>query len=262
MQRLHEDDFVGHILGLDDWEVVSFPAIAQEDADYVVETPHGAYVHRWLEGEPLQPAREPLSILAQLQRSLGSAHFSAQYLQMPIAPGGGLIKPQWFVRFNLGEEPGFDRIIQSWDTANKTGELNDYSVCTTWGRKGKDYWLLDVLRKRMEFPDLKRKIVEHAALHRAHEVVVEDMASGTSTYQQLRRDALPGLTPYRPKGDKVMRLNNQTALIEAGRVHLPDQAHWLEDYLHELAVFPNGKHDDQVDSTSQALDWMNNMVNT
>jgi predicted phage terminase large subunit-like protein len=108
----------------------------------------------------------------------------------------------------------------------------------------------------MEFPQLKRKIKEHAAMHGAHNVIIEDMVSGTSLYQQLRNESLPGLSAYRPKGDKIMRMNNQTALMEAGRVHVPNQAHWLEDYLHELAVFPNGKHDDQVDSTSQALDWI------
>ena len=255
MQRLHEDDFVGHILGLDDWEVVSFPAIAQEDERHEVVTPHGTYIHHRAEGEALHPAREPLAVLEQIRRTIGTTHFAAQYLQSPTPPGGGMIKEAWFVRYDPGQLPKFDRIIQSWDTANKAKELSDYSVCTTWGVKGNHFWLLSVFRKRLEYPELKRAVREQAALHGADDIVIEDLGSGTQLIQELLAEGLSGVSAYRPKGEKVMRMHAQTAAIEGGLVHIPTQAHWLEDYLHELMVFPKGRYDDQVDSTSQALDW-------
>jgi predicted phage terminase large subunit-like protein len=259
MQRLHEDDFVGHILGLADWDIVTLPAIGQANQAYIVDTPHGSYVQRIGEGEALQPKREPLNVLADLQRSLGTVHFSAQYLQAPAPAGGGMVKPEWFVRYGPAEIPKFDRIVQSWDTAVKTGELNDYSVCTTWGRMGKHFWLLDVFRKRMEFPELRNRVIELANLHGANDIIVEDAASGSSIYQSLKNTGIAGLIPYKPSGNKVIRMNAQTPIMEAGFVHVPHQAHWLNDYMAELSMFPNGKYDDQVDSTSQALHVLNNV---
>ena len=96
---------------------------------------------------------------------------------------------------------------------------------------------------------------DQAALHSADDIVIEDLGSGTQLIQELLAEGLSGVSAYTPKGEKVMRMHAQTAAIEGGLVHLPAQAHWLEDYLHELMVFPKGRYDDQVDSTSQALDW-------
>jgi predicted phage terminase large subunit-like protein len=258
MQRLHEDDLVGHVLGLEDWEVVSFPAIAEVDERHEVVTPHGTWVHERAEGEALHPAREPLAVLEQIRRTIGTSHFAAQYLQTPTPLGGGMIKEAWFVRYDPSQPPKFERIIQSWDTANKAKELSDFSVCTTWGVKEKHYWLLNVFRKRLEYPDLKRAVREQAKLYGANSVVIENHGSGVQLIQELLREGMSGVTRYEPKGDKVIRMDAQSAAIEGGLVHLPTQAHWLEDYLHELMVFPKGRHDDQVDSTSQALDWARN----
>ena len=146
-------------------------------------------------------------------------------------------------------------MLQSWDTANKPTELSDHSVCTTWGAKGGHLYLLHVLRKRLDYPGLKRAVLEQARLHRAGTVVIEDKASGTQLIQELVAAGMHGVAAYRPTGDKVMRLHAQTAAIENGFVHLPREASWLDGYVHELLTFPNGRHDDQVDSTAQALDW-------
>jgi predicted phage terminase large subunit-like protein len=101
----------------------------------------------------------------------------------------------------------FDRIVQSWDTANKATELSDFSVCTSWGIKGKDLYLLDVLRRRMEYPKLKRGVREHQQRFRANVVLIEDKASGTQLIQELIREGLYAVTRYRPQSDKVMRLH-------------------------------------------------------
>jgi predicted phage terminase large subunit-like protein len=149
----------------------------------------------------------------------------------------------------------FERIVQSWDTANKATELSDFSVCTTWGILGKDLYLIDVLHRRMEYPELKRAVRDQHALFRASVVLIEDKASGTQLIQELVAERLYAVTRYQPQSDKVMRLHAQTAMIENGFVHLPDAAPWRARYLHEMTTFPNGRHDDQVDSTAQMLDW-------
>jgi predicted phage terminase large subunit-like protein len=146
-------------------------------------------------------------------------------------------------------------VIQSWDTANKPSELADYSVCTTWGVKGPDFYLLNILRKKLDFPDLKRAVRLQSELFNPTTILIEDKASGTQLIQELIEGGMSKVTRYKPDGDKIMRLHAQTATIENGFVHLPIEAHWLPDYLSELMMFPNGRYDDQVDSTAQALAW-------
>jgi predicted phage terminase large subunit-like protein len=167
-----------------------------------------------------------------------------------------MVKEAWFRRYRPSGRPEtFDRIIQSWDTANKPSELADYSVCTTWGVRGSNFYLLNVLRKKLSFPDLKRAVVEQDRLFHPEVILIEDKASGTQLIQDLVEAGLSRVTRYNPEGDKIMRLHAQTATIENGFVHLPEEAHWIADYIAELTMFPAGRHDDQVDSTAQALAW-------
>jgi predicted phage terminase large subunit-like protein len=154
-----------------------------------------------------------------------------------------------------GLPQNFDRIVQSWDTANKASELSDFSVCMSWGIRGKDLYLIDVLRRRLEYPELRRAMREQYERFRPSVVMIEDRASGTQLIQELTREGLNAVTRYKPQFDKVMRMHAQTAMIENGFVRLPDKAPWLAQYLDEMTVFPNGRHDDQVDSTAQMLDW-------
>jgi len=128
-------------------------------------------------------------------------------------------------------------------------------VCTTWGIKGKNLYLLSVFRRRLEYPALKRAVRDQQNLFAANVVLIEDKASGTQLIQELIADGCHAVTRYEPDGDKTMRMHAQTALIENGFVHIPEAAPWLAEYLHEMSFFPNGKHDDQVDSTAQFLDW-------
>src|SRR5246127_447738 len=256
MQRLHEDDLVGHVLGQEPWEVVSFPAIAEADEVHEIETIWGPQRFIRRQGEALHPARESLATLAHIRCTIGEYNFAGQYQQSPAPLGGGLVKEAWFKRYSEHErlEP-FEHIVQSWDTANKATELSDFSVCTTWGVRGKNLYLLGLLRQRLEYPALKRAVREQQNLFDATEVLIEDKASGTQLIQELIADGCHRVTRYQPECDKVMRLHAQTAMIENGFVHIPESAAWLAEYLHEMTVFPNGKHNDQVDSTAQFLDW-------
>jgi predicted phage terminase large subunit-like protein len=123
------------------------------------------------------------------------------------------------------------------------------------GVKGRNLYLLEVLRRRLDYPDLKRAVLDQQARWRPQVVLIEDRASGTQLIQELVAEGLYAVTRYRPQADKVMRMHAQTATIENGFVHLPQAAPWLAEYLHELAVFPYGRFDDQVDATAQFLDW-------
>jgi predicted phage terminase large subunit-like protein len=256
MQRLHEDDLVGHVLAQERWEVVRFPAIAEADEMHEIDTIWGPQCFIRRQGEALHPARESLATLAHIRRTIGEYNFAGQYQQSPAPLGGGLVKGNWFKRYGENERPeSFERIVQSWDTANKATELSDFSVCTTWGVRGKKVYLLGLLRQRLEYPALKRAVREQQSLYRATELLIEDKASGTQLIQELIVDGCHGVTRYQPTIDKIMRLNAQTAMIENGFVYIPETAPWLAEYLHEMTVFPNGRHDDQVDSTAQFLDW-------
>ncbi|MBV8419077.1 MAG: phage terminase large subunit [Hyphomicrobiales bacterium] len=255
MHRLHEDDLVGHVLAQEHWDILRLPAIAEDDESIVVDTVIGPRRFDRRSGEALHPAREPTPMLEQIRRTIGEYNFAGQYQQMPAPLGGGLVKAAWFKRYVMGEGMAFDRIVQSWDTASKATELSDFSVCTSWGIRGKELYLLDVLRRRMEYPELKRAVHEQYERFRPDVVLIEDKASGTQLIQELIAEGLHAATRYQPQSDKIMRMHAQTAMIENGFVHLPDSAPWLAAYLHELTSFPKGRHDDQVDSTAQMLDW-------
>lgn len=256
MQRLHEDDLVGHVLGTEPWRVVKFPAIAEEDETHVIQSPlYGTRCFARRAGEALHPEREPLEVLKHLRETIGEYNFSCQYQQAPIPLRGGLVKTEWLKTYNGDPPAPAELTIQSWDTANKPTELSDYSVCTTWRVKEGHLYLVNVFRKRLNYPELKHAVREQAELFRPHVILIEDKASGTQLIQELISEGVHAVQKYEPTMDKIMRMHSVTSTVENGFVHLPDKAPWLSDYLHELSSFPNGKYDDQADSTSQALDW-------
>jgi predicted phage terminase large subunit-like protein len=168
-----------------------------------------------------------------------------------------MVKAGWFKTYSTSNLPvQFELIFQSWDTANKATELSDFSVCTTWGMKDKKLYLLDVYRDRLEYPALKRAVALQAARFKPENILIEDRASGTQLIQELIHESVHSVTAFNPEGlDKIMRMHSVTSTIENGFVYLPEKADWLPAYLHELTTFPNGKHNDQTDSTSQALHW-------
>ena len=256
MQRLHEDDLVGHVLGLEPWKVIRFPAIAEEDEAHLIQMPYGTRRFERRAGEALHPEREPIEVLNHLREALGEYNFSGQYQQAPSPLGGGLVKAEWFKVYTEADRPAkFEMIFQSWDTANKPTELSDYSVCTTWGVREKHLFLLHVFRKRLGYPELKRAVRDQAEAFRPQTILIEDKASGTQLIQELINEGMHAIKRYAPTMEKVMRMNSVTSTIENGFAHIPEKAAWLGEYLHELACFPNAKFDDQADSTSQALDW-------
>lgn len=258
MQRLHADDLVAHVRRAEDWRVLSFSAIAEEDESYEIRNPYHTFRFRRKEGDVLQPSLTPRPVLERLRNAMTLYHFAAQYQQNPQPPSGNIVKREWLKFYTPEEKPDdFGTILQSWDTAVTDTELANFSVCTTWGVKDRKAYLLDVFRRKLLFPDLKRSIETHAELHNATVVLIEDKSSGSSLIQQLRAE---GLSKVRAAptldGNKIMRLNGQTPMIEGGFVLFPKRADWLDSYLNELLSFPSSNYDDQVDSTVYALAWI------
>jgi predicted phage terminase large subunit-like protein len=252
MQRIHMDDMTGFLTAQsDEWEILNLPAIAE--CDQTVPCWEGRPYHRE-PGEVLSPEREPIEILEALKTQIGSDGFSAQYQQMPVPPGGAMIKRHWIVRYK-DLPPKSDQLVvlQSWDTANKGGPQNDWSVCTTWIIASKQRWyLVDVLRRRIDYPALKSIVQSHARQWNAKRVLVEDAGSGTLLVQELQSH-VSGIIAVKSEGDKASRMAVASARFEAGQALLPERAPWLADLESELFAFPGARHDDQCDSISQAL---------
>ena len=241
MTRWHEDDLVGRLLEQsrkdptsDQWEILHFPAIK--------------------DGQPLWPERYSLEDLERTRSSIGSRSFEALYQGNPTIATGQIIKREWWKHYQT--VPRFQRTIQSWDTAFKSKAQNDYSVCSVWGESQNGYYLLDVWRGKVEFPELKRVAISLYERDKPDLVLVEDKASGQSLIQELQRNTRIPLFAVKVDKDKIARAYAITPSIESGRVYLPESAPWLFDFLEEMSGFPNATHDDQVDSVTQALSFM------
>jgi predicted phage terminase large subunit-like protein len=254
MQRLHVDDLVGHLREQEGWVHLNLPAIAEFEQRIALSATRS---HLRRPGDVLHPEHEPQSVLDEYQRSMGSLTFGAQYQQEPIAEGGNLVKWDWFKFYD--QPPARDsssRIIVSWDTALSAKELASFSACVVLHLQGETAYVLDVLRERLEYPDLKRKVVELHKLWRYaandYALVIENKGSGMSLIQDLEDQRIHPIA-VDPAGDKVMRMNQQTARIESGSVWLPKQAAWLDEFRREILAFPAGRYSDQADALSQAL---------
>lgn len=253
-QRVHEADLAGTLLEQGGWTHLDLPAIAEDPA--TIDLGWRGQIARD-SGHLLHPGRLSQDLLEERRAELGSYVFAAQYQQRPAPLGGGILKWDWFrTCATPPEQLSGDRIIQSWDTAAKAAEANDWSVCTTWRVRDNRAWLLDVYRVRLEFPELRRKIRDNAFLWNAQLILIEEAGSGVQLIQDLRHEGDLSVRGMIPKDDKETRLLSVSHLVEGGQIILPQDAPWLAEFRREVTLFPNGRHDDQVDSLSQYLKWM------
>jgi len=186
---------------------------------------------------------------------MGPTAFSAQYQQQPVPDDGVVVRRGW-LRYCDAPPEEFDVKLVSWDTASTLDENADWSVGTVWGLADGEIHLLEVIRDRLEAPDLRHRIEEVHDRTGADITLIEDADLGRGIAQDLRRTSRvcrPLLV--RPHIEKIARMQARSVMFETGKVILPREAPWLATYLDELLGFPNRRHDDQVDSTSQALDW-------
>lgn len=253
-QRLGEDDLPQRMIDAGA-EHLNLPAY--HDQEMVYDTGFGRRYRRPV-GEVLRPDDENRAVLDDLKRLMGPHSFATQYLQQPSALEGNVIRTEAFGRFDLED---FERgechtLLQSWDLATSTAQNADWSVCITaahvWGK----WHIVDVLRARMEYPELRDRVTAHALRWRADKVILEDAGAGQHLWQDLRvRGQIP-VYKIRPESDKVTRMVGQLGLIEDGEVLLPDEAPWLDTFLREARAFPAVRNDDQVDALSQLLQWI------
>lgn len=263
MQRVHESDVAGSVLAKGGYTHLNLPMEYEGDDE---PTPIGWSDPRDVPGDLLWPERYDAAKIAQFKTDLGSYGYASQFQQRPTPREGGILKRHWFGTYT--NRPHDAVIIQSWDTAFKTGTTNDYSVCATIAYTRAGRYLLDVYRERLEFPDLERMVPRLWGQWRPHAVLIEDKASGQSLIQSLNRenrarreplDIIPISVPSE-RDWKIKRVNERAPMIEAGRVHLPEAATWLDETIHELTAFPLAAHDDIVDAVMQGLSWIEQRV--
>ena len=256
MQRLHEDDLAGHLLLSGGWDLLKIPAIAPQDIIYKI----GAKTYNYKAGELLNGKRDQLEFLNNIEQEVGARNYAAQFLQEPLPSGFNLLAPEDISYYdNIPAQ--FSYFVQSWDTAIKTSEKADYSVCTCWGVVDSKYYLLSMVRKKMSYPDLKREIEKQAEKYKPRHLLIEDKASGQSVIQDLKLSGYNNITAIKPKLDKVTRFASIVSIFQSGQAILPEKCGYKRELLSELTSFPNVKHDDIVDSVSQFLNFIKNIDN-
>lgn len=259
MQRLHENDVSGITLALKlGYEHLMLPM--EFEPKRRCQTSIGFSDPRTFEGELLFPERFPPEVVARDKIPMGSYATAGQFQQRPAPRGGAVFKEEWWQYYQPEDLPPVIRIVHSWDTAFKTGQNNDFSNRTIWAECARGYYLLDRWNEKVEFPELKRQAESYVIEHHPEAVLVEDKASGQSLIQELKRDTKLPILPVKVDTDKVTRAYAATPLVESGRVFLPKGVPWLPAYLASLSSFPNGSHDDDVDSTTQALNYLSRKV--
>jgi predicted phage terminase large subunit-like protein len=255
MTRWHEDDLAGRLIqqmevGGERWEVVNFPAICEDDTlDTEIELGRSL-------GDALWPEQFPIERLEVIKDQIGPYWWVSLYQQHPAPLGGGIFSLDSWKFYDMASAPPFTRVIQSWDTAFKTGTENDYSVCMTLGEAENNIYLLDVWRGRVEFMGLQTVARALAQKWGASAITIEDAASGQSLLQVLRSNSPLPVIGVRPDGDKTTRAYAVQGWVTSGRVMLPHNAPWLADFLEETSIFPNGAHDDQVDAFVYGLKYL------
>jgi predicted phage terminase large subunit-like protein len=247
MTRWGKRDLTGRVLQSmverdgDEWEIIELPAIMPSD-------------------EPLWPEFWSLDELLKLRNELPASKWNAQYQQSPTSEGGALVKREWWKEWTDERPPKCEFIIQSWDTAFTKNERSDYSACTTWGvfylnedKNDANVILLDAMKERLEFPELKKRAMEMYREFEPDAFIVEAKASGAPLIYELRAMGIPvqEFTPVRGN-DKISRVNSVSDLFASGKIWAP-RTRWADDVIEEMAAFPNSDHDDLVDSTTQAL---------
>jgi predicted phage terminase large subunit-like protein len=252
MQRCHEDDLAGRLLEKGGWRQLKVAAIAEQDERIQIGNRR---VHRRKTGAIIDPRGDTLKNLEDMRRDMGEVFYSAQYQQNPIPLAGNIIKAAWFKDYeNAPDIQPRDLIVISIDTAMKGDPGADYSVATIWLSHGDNMYLLDVWRERVDYPALKRAVLRLRETYPGATLLIEDKGSGTSLIQDLRAQDVATIG-INPDGDKATRLAKVSAQFESGAVMFPKAAPWLGGLKAELLAFPSVKHDDQVDSVSQALLW-------
>ena len=249
MTRWSTKDLTGKLLAhqkeakSDNWHVIEFPAILEDEEPAV----------------PVWPEYWKLSELESVKATLPVGKWNAQWMQNPTSEEGAILKREWWRKYTKEDIPPLEHVIQSYDTAFLKKETADYSAITTWGifypdeDSGANLILLDAIKGRYEFPELRRLALEQYKYWNPETVIVEAKASGLPLTHELRQMDIPVINFTPSKGnDKHVRVNTCAPLFESGMIWAPDEK-FAQEVIEECAAFPFGDHDDLVDSTTQAI---------
>ena len=228
-QRLQPEDLPGQLAAAGGWEELTLPMVAWQDQD--IELSAGQWITRPA-GHLLHEDRFGEDEIRRLRSEMTEQDFEAQYNQRPLPPGGALFKLQWLQRYDKRPpDHEIQGIFQSWDTAYEVAEGNDYSVCSTWALCGRRYFLLDIFRERLQFPDLQRAVYRQREKWNAHLVIVEKAGSGISLCQNIRSETRSlWIVPMPAEGSKQDRASKQSPKFERGEVFVPEAAPWLKTF--------------------------------
>lgn len=245
--RWHLDDLIGKVLSDKNqkpFHVISYPAIAEHDE------PHRK------QGEALHPERFSLEILNEIKSTLSTADWLSLYQQKPVPEGGAIFETSKLRYYDETSEPKrFDQIVGSWDMTFKENKTSDFVVGQLWGRKGSEFYLLDMVRDRMDFVKTLKVFINFANKHKNCNCwLVEDKANGTAIISTLKKH-ISGIIPITPKESKQERAYAITPYLEAGNIFFPKNQNFTKDLEGEMLQFPAGAHDDTVDSMTQALNY-------
>jgi predicted phage terminase large subunit-like protein len=255
MQRLHERDLAGLFEQEGGWEFLRLPM--RYEPARACSTSIGFKDPRTEDGELLFPARFGEAECAARAKEMGPIGTAAQEQQRPTPEGGAVFQRGWFQSFEVAPAK-FDLLIQSWDCSFKDESDSDFVCGQVWGVRGGEFYLLDRIHERLDFPATLKAIgAMTRKWPRAGVKLVEDKANGSAVISTLKKK-IPGFIPINPEGGKVARANAVAPYFEAGNVFHPHPkvAPWIDDHETEMISFPRGAKDDSVDATTQALNWL------
>ncbi|MCK5358319.1 MAG: phage terminase large subunit [Elusimicrobiales bacterium] len=250
MQRLHEEDLTGWILAnqKNKWVHICLPV--NDDFNISPKELESEYKNGLF-----FPDRFTKEIIESDKEEYGSYGFAGQMGQNPVPAGGGIFQREWF---NYYDEPPpkMRRSFWSWDTAAKDKEKNDYVVGQYWGIFDKGYYLLNVVRLKMLYPETKRTIEINFNSRPSNAVLLEDKSTGEALIPDLKNSTALPIIGVIPIKDKVTRAHMASPTVEAGKIYIPKNAKWTADYIAEMTTFPFSKNDDQVDATTQFINYI------
>jgi predicted phage terminase large subunit-like protein len=251
MQRLHEKDLTGHILAKGGYTQVCIPQIAETQTTIVFPITKKEKIRE--ENSLLHPAREGEIEIAEAKKTLGSFGFACQQQQSPAPKDGGLFKRKWW-KFYRELPTNILFTIQVWDCAQTEDVSSDWSVCATWAATESGYYLLNIFREKMEYPQLKKAVALQYDARKPNGIWIENKSAGIALIQDLKQETKLPIIAFNPgKLSKINRAEAVTPTVEAGNCYLPTNAAFVEAFVDEHSKFPNASHDDQVDTTSMAL---------
>lgn len=249
MQRLHEEDLTGYLQEIGGWDIISLPAIFEKKTTIQF---HNKIYKEIKENELLHDVRESIVEIERVKKELGVYAFSSQYLQNPISKGGNLIKEEWLNIVDMPIQKGL--IFISIDCANCINETSDFTVIATFLTINEKIFLIDMIRQKLEYPEIRDVLKKNIKKHNPVKVIIENKSSGISLIQELEKENIRNIVKINPKNDKQSRAMLMVSVIEKQELNFVKEV-FSAELKEELLQFPISKHDDQIDTISQFVNW-------